>query len=96
MKSLFRRIRIDKLDESIEIPEEEENFRESLSQARVKLKQDYTLNGQWMFIPKFKCLKNDNGKNVSLTKNDMALLHLFIQHHNQILSEDDIAKPATR
>ena len=57
MKSLFRRIRIDKLDESIEIPEEEENFRESLAKES-KLKQDYTVKlGQWMFIPKFKCLK---------------------------------------
>ena len=95
MNALFRRMRIDKMDESLSIIDEEENFDESLRQAKsvTALEQDYTVKlGQWLFVPKFNCLKNDNGKNVSLTKNDMALLNLFIQHHNQILTRDDIAK----
>jgi two-component system, OmpR family, response regulator len=95
IKSLFRRIRIDKIDDSLSIMDEEENFDESLRRAKGGLapEQDYTVKlGQWLFIPKFNCLKNDSGKNVSLTKNDMALLNLFIQHHNQILARDDIAK----
>jgi two-component system, OmpR family, response regulator len=95
MKSLFRRIRIDKIDSSLDVSDEEENFNESLRQARggSGLSQDYTVKlGQWLFISKSACLKSDSGKMVALTKNDMALLNLFIQHHNQILTRDDIAK----
>ena len=95
MKSLFRRIRMDKIDDSLSIHDEEENFDESLRRAKggSAPEQDYTVKlGQWLFIPKLNCLKNDSGRNVSLTKNEMALLNLFIQHHNQILTREDIAK----
>jgi two-component system, OmpR family, response regulator len=55
--------------------------------------ENYTVKlGNWLFIPYLSCLKSDAGRTVKLTKKELSLLQLFIQHHNQILTRYDVSR----
>ena len=106
MHALFRRIHLDKISSITpgsklkESPQEKElmqsHAQEHLSvnqESITKSNKNYTIKlSNWLFIPHLSCLKNDNGRNVKLTKKEMALLHLFIQHQNQILTRSEVAR----
>ena len=99
MHALFRRIHLDSIQlnkqpgvKTKKILQEKE-FMESHAEEHLSVNRDsisksdnnYTIKlSNWLFIPHLSCLKNDSGRNVKLTKKEMSLLQLFIQHQNQI------------
>lgn len=107
MHALFRRVYIDgvsnlgkntkdlkKVGQDIKMLASHAEDHLSLNRENIlKSDSNYSIKlSNWLFIPHLSCLKNDSGRNVKLTKKEMALLQLFIQHQNQILSRQEVAR----
>lgn len=48
--------------------------------------------GSWNYLPGEDCIKHISGRHMFLTKQEAALLEVFLLNENRILTRDDIAK----